>query len=88
MKITDKEFIQEIIGTNIVEGENRVFPKTKGIPNPPEITTKKELTTIKGIAHTPEIIENLMTDLDITKAEIAHTRDDLMTDLDTTKEVT
>ena len=88
MKITDKEVIQETIGMNIVEDVNEVFPEANSIPHPPEITTKKELTTMDGIAPTQEIIEDLMKDLDMTKEETAHTREDLMTDLGTTKEVT
>ena len=85
MTITDKEVIQETIGMTMVEDENEVFLETNGIPHPPEITTKKELTTMDRIAPTQEIIEDLMKNLDTTKEETAHTREDLMTDLDTTK---
>ena len=88
MKITDKEVIQETIGTNIVEDENEVFHKANIIPHHPEITTKKELTTIKGIAPTQDIIEDQMRDRDITKEEAVHTQEDLVTDLSTTEEVT
>ena len=68
--------------------KDEVFPIPEGIPHPQEITTKKELTTIKGIAPTQDIMEDQMRDRDMTKEEAVHTQEDLVTDLSTTEEVT
>ena len=56
-----------IIGTTNREEEIEAFPKTREIPHPQEITTKKKLTTNKEINHPHETINSLMTDLDMTE---------------------